>query len=646
MTTCKHWTRILAALLAFAMFAAACGSSDDDSPAGGDPSGADSSDSGTDSSDSDDDDTAATDDSDDSAAPDDSDDSAAPDDGDDDTASTDDGDGSAAPDDSVEDDPAPTMGVLTIDIDSGPQEDLSNFNPYMIPKDRGMAGALAEPLFLPNLITGGLDPWLAESVVSDDGGLTWTLTLRDGVTWSDGEAFDSDDVIFTADMLATTPDFTNVPSVDFSSVTAEAVDSRTITFTQPEPSPRWALNLFGNPSSGNMLVVVPEHIWSSVDDVITYTNENPVFTGAYTVSDVSASRIVYVRDDDWWGAATGFEDLPGPSEMHWVTHEGEEQKVAAMDRGELDMASNISGPTFQALIARNSDVHGWTDAPPFGSVDACPRALHFNNEKVPSADVRWAINHAMNRDTLIAVAYGGAGGPAQHSRSFFPAYPGLQSYVEDVAAAGLFDQFPVGEYDPDKARQRLAAAGYGEGELSLVVTAVEQPSEIAMAEVIAEQLQAVGIDASFEVAAIPDFVEGLRVGRFESVVFFLCGSVSDPWLTMDYYHSRWLPEEPGGEQFGPPWWNRQRWANDEYSAIVDEIATLQPGDPRISELVVDAFELWLPDLPEVALVQHPQINPFTEANWTGFPTDADPYIQLVIATPGFHRILHNLELAG
>ena len=644
MTTCKYWIRILAALLALAMFAAACSSSDDDSTAGGDSS-ADSSDSGTDSSDSDDDDAAATDDSDDAAATDDGDDSTATDDGDD-SAATDDGDDSAATDDAVEDDPAPSGGVLTIDIDSGPQEDLSNFNPYMIPKDRGMAGALAEPLFLPNLITGELDPWLAESAVSDDGGLTWTVTLRDGITWSDGEAFDSDDVIFTVDMLATTPDFTNVPSVDFSSVTAEAVDSRTITFTHAEPAPRWAINVFGNPSSGNMFVVVPEHIWSSVDDVITYTNENPVFTGAYTVSDVSASRITYVRDDDWWGAATGFEDLPGPSEMHWVTYEGEEQKVAAMDRGELDMASNISGPTFQALIARNSDVHGWTDAPPFGSVDACPRALHFNNEKIPSADVHWAINHAIDRDTLISVAYGGAGGASQGSRSFFPAYAGLQSYVEDIEAAGLFDQFPVGEYNPDKARERLAAAGFEEGEFSLVVTAVEQPSEIAMAEVIAEQLQAVGIDASFEVAAIPDFVEGLRVGRFESVVFFLCGSVTDPWLTMDYYHSRWLPEEPGGEQFGPPWWNRQRWANDEYSAIVDEIATLQPGDPRISELVVDAFELWLPDLPEVALVQHPQINPFTAASWTGFPTDADPYIQLVIATPAFHRILNNLEPAG
>lgn len=613
----RKFTRLIGLIMAFAMIAAACGSSS--SEEAGDGSGGDG------------DTTTET------AAPDE------PDETDDADEGGDDGDEDPG---TTEAEPAETGGILTVDIDSGPQEDLSNFNPYMIAKDRGMAGMLAEPLFLPNIITGELDPWLAESVESDDGGTTWTITLRDGVTWSDGEAFDTEDVVFTIDMLSVTPDFSNGPSFDFSSVTVEPVDNLTFTVAHAEASPRWAINTFGNPSSGNTFIVVPEHIWSSVDDVITHTNEDPVFTGAYTVSDVSPSRITYVRNDDWWGAAAGFQDLPAPSEVHWVTYEDEEQKVSAMDRGELDFASNITGPTFQALIARNDDVHGWTDSVPFGSLDSCPRSLHFNNEKITSADVRWAINHAIDRDALISVAYGGAGGESQKSLSFFPAYPALQSYVEGVEAAGLFDEYPVGEFDPEKAKELLAAAGYGEGELSITITAVEQPSEIAMAEVIAEQLQNVGINATFDVAPIPDFVDGIAAGRFEAVVFFLCGSVTDPWQTMDYYHERFLPEEPGGEQGGPPWWNRQRWANSEYSAIVDEMGTLQPGDPKIQDLVIDAFEIWLPDLPEVALVQHPQINPFIDTNWTGFPTADDQYIQLMVASPAFHQILHELEPAS
>ena len=119
MTICKYWIRILAALLAFAMFAAACGSSDDDSTAGGD-SIADSSDSGTDASDS------GTDASDSGTDSSDSDD--------DDTAVTDDGDDSATTDDAVEDDPAPSGGVLTIDIDSRSSGEPQQLQPVHDPE--------------------------------------------------------------------------------------------------------------------------------------------------------------------------------------------------------------------------------------------------------------------------------------------------------------------------------------------------------------------------------------------------------------------------------------------------------------------------------------------------------------------------------
>ena len=83
-------------------------------------------------------------------------------------------------------------------------QDPENFN-WMtdgsgIRRMQGAHQTMWEPLFILNYSTGELEPWLGLEATSDDGGLTWTLTLREGVTWSDGEAFDADDVVFSVEM--------------------------------------------------------------------------------------------------------------------------------------------------------------------------------------------------------------------------------------------------------------------------------------------------------------------------------------------------------------------------------------------------------------------------------------------------------------
>ena len=58
-----------------------------------------------------------------------------------------------------------------------------------------------EPLFILNYETGEIEPWLGESLTANDTLDVWTLKLRDGVKWSDGEAFNADDVVFSIQLL-------------------------------------------------------------------------------------------------------------------------------------------------------------------------------------------------------------------------------------------------------------------------------------------------------------------------------------------------------------------------------------------------------------------------------------------------------------
>ncbi|MCY4242513.1 MAG: ABC transporter substrate-binding protein, partial [Rhodobacter sp.] len=81
-------------------------------------------------------------------------------------------------------------------------KDPRNFN-WMTPGTKRMHGAhqaMWEPLFILNYGTGELDPWLGTAITANDAGDVWTLELRDGVEWSDGEAFDADDVVFTVNL--------------------------------------------------------------------------------------------------------------------------------------------------------------------------------------------------------------------------------------------------------------------------------------------------------------------------------------------------------------------------------------------------------------------------------------------------------------
>ena len=93
--------------------------------------------------------------------------------------------------------------TLIMDIDGGRIQDPELWNPF-VPgnrQDQGYHQVCEEPLFILNYQTGEIMPWLAESFTANETNDVWTLKLRDGVTWQDGEAFNADDVVFTIQML-------------------------------------------------------------------------------------------------------------------------------------------------------------------------------------------------------------------------------------------------------------------------------------------------------------------------------------------------------------------------------------------------------------------------------------------------------------
>jgi peptide/nickel transport system substrate-binding protein len=136
------------------------------------------------------------------------------------------------------------------------------WNPY-IPGTfilQGMNQNLMEPLFMLNYETGNIDGWLGESFSHNDAQTEWTVRLRPGTEWSDGQPLTSDDVVFTINLLKQ-----YAPQLNWSGAvkqwvqSVQAVDDRTVTFTLTGPNPRFVMeNLAGTTSQA--IVPLPRHV--------------------------------------------------------------------------------------------------------------------------------------------------------------------------------------------------------------------------------------------------------------------------------------------------------------------------------------------------------------------------------------------------
>ena len=544
--------------------------------------------------------------------------------------------------------------TVIFDISSGRVTDSQLWNPF-VPghrRDQGWHQLMMEPLFMSHLLTGEIDSWLGEDMTANDTFDVWTLNIRDGVKWSDGEAFNADDVLFSINLVLETTELLDggirgwVESV-------EKVDDLTVVFNLSKPNPRFLMDHFAVKIWGSV-AFVPEHIWAD-QDPLTFTNYDPdkgwpVWTGPYKVVSVSETEFIYERDDNWWGAQVGWKDLPAPEKVIWTWRGPEETRTAAMAENMLDGLHDISPGAYLALKQKNPNVIAWTEELPFAHIEpTCTRTLEFNTTVAPwdDPDMRWAVNYAIDRDEIVTIAYEGA---TVKSRSFFPISAPLERLVDKLEEVGLYDKYPIPKHDPELAKEIIESKGYAlnnngyyekDGqELALPIIVHESFIEkLRWTQVVVEQLQRIGINASTTTQAGGTWGENIQFGNFvASGGWQTCGSTNEPWSSLDNFNAKWVV--PVGER-APR--NNWRWADEEFSALVDEMGILASDDPRVEELFIEAMEIYMRELPVIPTTQARKLTPFNTTYWVGWPTAENAYTSPTDWWQNTHVIIHNLE---
>jgi peptide/nickel transport system substrate-binding protein len=120
--------------------------------------------------------------------------------------------------------------------------------------------------------------------------------------------------------------------------------------------------------------------------------------------------------------------------------------------------------------------------------------------------------------------------------------------------------------------------------------------------------------------------------------------VIEPWFGMNRYNKSWAqPIGTSGTEYVDNTNNAGRWINDEYSALVDQMGALPLGDPQVMDLMVQAVQIWVDEMPAIPLAQQPALILFNEARWTGWPTIDNNYIQPPGHWQHFLKVLTELQ---
>jgi peptide/nickel transport system substrate-binding protein len=530
-------------------------------------------------------------------------------------------------------------------------QNLSPYNGVLLNQRQVLHYTVTEPLFFTDHIANRLIPWQAEKMETSADYRQVTITLRPNVRFADGKPLTSADLVFTIETLrANAPEMALAAAMRDWVESVAANDDRTVVITLRRPGPRWAQDTFAT-GQVTRFVVLPKHVWEGKDPK-TFGNFDlaqgwPLGTGPYKVVRSDANSIVLDRLDRWWAVDAGLvSSLPAPQRVVYrpATADALPQLYTS---GEIDVGRSLQVGAFEAARARNPNLISWNvRGPVWGVSSGCTHRLAFNNQSAPfdKAEVRRAVAAIVDREQIADLAWEGS---APVALAPFSSYQGMQAYTRPIEAQ---IREAAGRPDAKKAADLLISAGLTRGPDQKWRLPDGQPWQVTIntqqgepiAPVIAKQLQAAGIDTVFRPLADAQYFDALAGGTYNAAVFVHCGSLYDPWQTLEHFHSKYAPQ-PGAR--APNLRAITRYRNPELDALLDRMEAQAPSASNTGymDLVREATAIVMRDMPQISLTEEVHTMAMNTTYWTGWPTAADPYVAPFVPWDGYALILHRLK---
>ncbi len=509
----------------------------------------------------------------------------------------------------------------------GPPNDWNPFITWSKANTTGTNGLVYETLFAFNPMTGELTPWLAESGEWSDP-TTYQVTLRKGLTWSDGKPLTAEDVKFTFELGKQYAAIWFSPMWKYlNEITVSDDTHLQFTFTDPLYQ-EWDNNLYN-------IFIVPKHIWESrtEEEITTGANENPIGSGPYLYETHSEDRNVWVRNENWWGIKVFGK--PAPKRIVDIRFSSNNVALGAVIKGEVDLSNNFL-PGVATLVQKGYIQTYFADAPYMLSANTA--VLFLNTTKKPMDDPKFrrALAFAIDVPSIVNVAYANLVKAASPTGLL----PTLSKFDDQNVVAKLGYSF-----DTAKAKQMLAEAGYKDvdndgfvetpdgAKIELEVTCPFGWTDwMAAIDIIAKSAQAAGINIK---AVTPDYGAwntALTSGTFDMTLNNWASMSNTPWTLYNLLFRHPIQETMGSGNFG-------RYDNQKMFDLVDALAKVPTDDVAGMQAVCSQIqELMLTEMPMIPLWYNGLWAQFSNAVWTNWPTDGSGSFALPTTWSGYWQL--------
>ncbi|MEK4344826.1 ABC transporter substrate-binding protein [Paenibacillus sp. FSL P4-0184] len=331
--------------------------------------------------------------------------------------------------------------------------------------------ALYAPLFQVN--DGKKTFYLADSLTLSEDNLTYTLKLKSGLTWHDGEKLTADDVVFTIDSILDEKQNSMLRANLFigdKPVKAVKVDDLTVEFKLPQVSPAFEATLV-------QVFPIPKHIFENETDLEKSTkNANPVGSGPFKFKEYKAGEYVTLeRFDNYFG---------GKPHLDSVTYRIAKDTNAAnlaLQSGEINIKYLDPQDVGTIEASNNFEILPYSE----GRLSYLLFNANSDRGALAKKEVRQALSLALSRDEIIQAAYSSSE-YADPAKSFLT--PDALFYTNDV---------PSFDNDVEKAKELLQSAGVSNLKLRLIVSSGNKAQE-AISLYVQQKLKAIGAEVELQ----------------------------------------------------------------------------------------------------------------------------------------------------